>query len=414
MLILEAVRQARRTFRTHRVWTLLTICGVVWGTAAVIFLRGWGTGFQLMLDEGLSKTGKNLVYALPGWIGGEFSPASHRRRLRMTSRDLERIRATARIPDLVVGESRAWAVASHDQTSMTVDLRGVEAAGFEIRRVRVAQGSPITGADLRSRRPVAVLGNDVRTWLLGPHGRVGDWIRLNGRPFEVIGFLEPVGFEIARDRTQIDAQIWIPLTSFQAGFAPQISSSGYPVDLILFRLRDRNQYDAARTEMRTLLAERLRVSPDDPEAIIFVSALEVLLKLPFEEGMGYLTVLAIATLMIGGLGLMNMMLVSVQERRREIGVRLAVGARRSQVVVQFLVETLSLSALGGGLGIGLGVASCLALRPFEVPNLIPLPVLEARVILIAASVMLVVGLAAGVGPAWRAARVDPVVTLRSD
>ena len=125
-------------------------------------------------------------------------------------------------------------------------------------------------------------------------------------------------------------------------------------------------------------------------------------------------VLALATLVIGGVGVLNMMLESVYERGQEIGVRLAVGARRRDIVTQFFLETLTLVLLGGFLGVLLGIASCAALSSLQVPDLVPVPVLKLDIVLITMLVMTSVGIAAGVIPAWRAARIDPAVTLRSD
>jgi putative ABC transport system permease protein len=144
------------------------------------------------------------------------------------------------------------------------------------------------------------------------------------------------------------------------------------------------------------------------------SPIDLLQKLPVDQTTGLLLILGGATLLIGGVGILTMMLDAVQERRQEIGVRLAVGARRRDVIWQFFLETFLITSLGGWVGVGLGVAGALGLAHMQVPDLIPVPVLYGWIVGLAIGVMTFVGLAAGIVPAWRAARVDPSLTLRTE
>jgi putative ABC transport system permease protein len=167
-------------------------------------------------------------------------------------------------------------------------------------------------------------------------------------------------------------------------------------------------------EVRAILAGRLGISADDIEAVGIWSSLELLNKLPLDQTQGLLFVLAAATLMIGGIGVLNMMLDSVHERRQEIGVRLAIGARRRDIVVQFLIETFAIAFAGGLAGAALGIGGCALLASFEVPDLVPVPVLSARIVALALGILSGVALTAGVIPAWRAAQIDPALTLRME
>jgi putative ABC transport system permease protein len=249
--------------------------------------------------------------------------------------------------------------------------------------------------------------------VLGPAAGLGSWVRIAGKPFQVVGILEHVGTQLSRDRMEIDEQAWIPITTMQAHW-PRWWTEDFVVTKIVYRLRDRRLLAETEREVRAILAERLGVAADDEEAVGIWSSLELLNKLPLEQAKGLLVVLATATLLIGGIGVLNMMLDSVHERRSEIGVRLAVGARRRDVVAQFLLETAVICGVGGIAGAALGVAACLALGALEVPDLIPVPVLDARIVGLALAVLGGVGVAAGVIPAWRASRVDPAVTLRME
>jgi putative ABC transport system permease protein len=229
-----------------------------------------------------------------------------------------------------------------------------------------------------------------------------------------VGLLAPVGTQLWQDGpTAIDEEAWVPLTSLFA-LGPRFGTDTEIVDAIALRVHDRRQYDELRREIRSILAPRLGVSVDDEEAIHVVSPLDSLRNLPLDQMDGLLLTLSVATLAIGGVGVLTMMLDAVHDRRQEIGVRLAVGARRRDVVLQFLVETFAITALGGALGLLLGLGGCAVLAALDVPDLVPVPIVRPSVILTALAVLTIVALGAGVGPAWRAARVDPSITLRSE
>jgi putative ABC transport system permease protein len=410
---LEILREALRLLRAHKLRSSLTLFGLVWGTAAVIFLVGWGRGVRDKLELGFFKAGRNMGEVWAGRVREDFTPAVDRRFLWFTQQDVEVLRRRARLPELVGAEAWELLPAAHGQRGLNVDLRGIEPEVMEIRGVPVAAGRGIGRADVQHRRRVALLGDLVRRRLLGPEGRIGSWVRIDGIPFEVIGFLERVGTQLSFDRLSIDEQVWVPISAVFASW-PRAWSDEPVVTKIVYRMRDRRLLAETEREVRAILASRLRVAPDDTEAVEIWSSVKMLSRLPIEQMRGLLFLLAAATLGIGGIGVMNMMLDSVHERRREIGLRLAVGARRRDVVAQFLAETLCVSLLGGLAGAALGVGSCLALGALELPELAPVPVLRADTVVVALAIMVGVGVVAGVVPAWRAARIEPASTLRME
>jgi len=166
--------------------------------------------------------------------------------------------------------------------------------------------------------------------------------------------------------------------------------------------------------VRAILAGRLGVPADDVEAVGIWSSLKLLNKLPIDQTQGLMFILAAATLVIGGIGVLNMMLDAVHERRQEIGVRLAIGARRRDITLQFFIETFTIALAGGLVGAAFGIAGCALFASFELPDFLPVPLLSTRVVALALGVLSGVALAAGVIPAWRAARVDPALTLRME
>lgn len=415
-MIVAAVRQALATLRLQRLRTALTLFGIGWGTASVVFLVCWGTGLRRTLEDGFQRMGRDLAVTFAGRIGEQFTPASDRRELRLTRADADALRRRAHLVGPVGAELDFFLPVGFGPRAFTENVRGVESANLALRGVALARGRPITEDDVDHRRRVTVLGHDVAQRLLGAEGGVGSRIRVSGRTFEVVGLLERVGTQLWRDNAAIDDQLWVPITAMYA-MAPerwQPPAADEVVKNVLFRFPGRRLYAASKAEVRAILADRMGVSPSDEEAIYVISPTDALGGVPLDAMQGVLFVLAVATLGIGGIGVMNMMLDSVHERRNEIGVRLAIGARRRDVVAQFLIETLAMTSVGGLLGIALGIAACVALTLPELPDLVPVPVLRADVVALALGVMAGVGVAAGVVPAWRAARVAPAETLRAE
>ena len=417
----EALLQALRLLRAHPLRSALTLFGLVWGTAAVIFLSSWGAGLRAMNQATFQRVGKNLLQFWAGKISEDFSPASDRRYLWFTALDVKALRARARLPELVAGETKRYLAAAFRQRALSLEVRGVEPEGIAIRGAPLAAGRWITRSDLDHRRRVLVIGERARERLLGPEGGVGSIVRLGGAPFRVVGVLGRVGTQLSRDGDQIDEQVWVPLSTHlmlwhNRWIAEDVLTS------ILVRLQGIERLDATEAEVRRILADRLGVPAGDREAIPSFSPLAMLRKIPVDEQNAVNFVISATTILIGGIGILSMMLDSVRERRTEIGIRLAVGARRRDVLLQIFLETACLVALGGALGVAFGVSGSWllaspALRagvPPALNDLIPVPELRATTILAAVGILSATGLLSALAPAWRASRIDPAVTLRAD
>jgi putative ABC transport system permease protein len=415
----ESLREALRLLAAQPLRSFLTLFGLVWGTAAVIFLLSWGLGLQTMLDTAFQRAGKNLVQTWPGKISEDYSPAVDRRWLWYTPADVAALRARVRESDLVGAEARTHAPAAFRGRALSVEVRGVEPESQAIRDVPLASGRLISHEDVEHRRRVLVLGQRVRERLLGAEGRLGSWVRLDGTPFQVVGVLDRVGTQLSRDGAEIDDQLWVPI-SVHLALWPNPWIDEQMLSTIFTRAKDRKRIDEAKREIRRVLAERLGVAYDDEEAVPIFSPVEMLERLPLDQQNGLYLLIALTTLLVGGIGILAMMLDSVQERRAEIGVRLALGARRRDVLLQFLWEGIAIGALGGGLGVALGTGGALflasdAFRGRITPalrDLVPAPELSLSIVLVAVLAMGGVAVVAGLVPAWRAARVDPAETLR--
>jgi len=413
MSLLGILGEAWRTLAAHRGRAAMTLFGVVWGTASVIFLTSWGAGVQTMVERGFFRSGRNLTQVWPGRVRAEFSPAVDRRFLWFTNDDLLALRRRARLPDRVTGESSGYRGISFRDRMRSLDVRGVEPVLQELRGVRVAAGRGLGPQDQLQRRRVALLGVDARARLLGAAGGVGSWIRIEGKPFQVVGLLARVGTQLSRDSSPLDEQVWVPLSTYQ-NFWPAPWTEETVVEHIVFRVADRTRLLEAQREVRAILAERLRVPPDDDEAVGMFSSVEMLNRLGAERFTAVLFVLAVTTLGIGGIGVLTLMLDAVHERRQEIGLRLALGARPRDVLRQFFLETLAITLGGGALGVLLGVGACLVLMRIPAPDLLPVPELSLRIVALAIACMATLGLAAALAPARRAMGIDPSIALRQE
>jgi putative ABC transport system permease protein len=415
---LESLREALRLLRAQPLRSALTLFGLVWGTAAVIFLVSWGRGLQTMMEAAFARAGKNMIFVVADKVKEDFSPAADRRYLWFTAEDVQALRRRSHLSELVAGETAVFRMAAFGPRSASLNIRGVEPENFAIRGVSLAEGRAISRSDGTLRRRVVVIGETARSRL---GARVGDWVRLGGTPFLVIGRLARVGTQLARDGPLIDEQVWVPLSTHQVLWHnPYVADD--VINVILVRMRDKRRLVETKSEVRAILAERLRVPKDDDEAVLMFSPDEVLKNIPLDQQNGLYLLIGGTTLAIGGIGILTLMLDAVRERRREIGVRLSVGARPRDVLVQFFLEAVLLVAFGGALGVAIGVSGALFLGsaafrnniPIDLRDLVPIPQLAPDVIFIALGVMAAVALLAGVVPAWRAMRVDPALTLRAD
>jgi putative ABC transport system permease protein len=421
MTLGEALRQALRLLRAHPLRSALTLFGLVWGTAAVIFLSSWGEGVRRMNEAAFQRAGKNLMQAWAGRVSETFSPAADRRWLWYSREDVEVLRARARLPELVAGEVKTYAPAAFRQRAFNFEIRGVEPEGIAIRGAPLEAGRFLSRSDLEHRRRVVVIGQRARERLLGAEGGVGSIVRLDGTPFRVVGVLGRVGTQLSRDGDQLDDQLWIPLSAHLLLW-PNPWLEEDLLTSILVRVRDRALLEETEAEVRRILADRLGVSPTDKEAVPIFSPIATLRRVPLDEQNLVNFLIAATTILVGGIGVLSMMLDAVRERRTEIGIRLAVGARRRDVLLQLFLETAFIVALGGALGVALGVGGSWllaspALRagiPPALNDLIPVPALRGATIVGAVAILGATGLFSALVPAWRASRIEPAVTLRAD
>ena len=408
MTWLASMRIALRALRVNKLRSTLTMLGIIIGVAAVITMIAIGAGAQARVEEQIKGLGTNLIILFPGSVtaGGVRMGAGSRSSLTeddafAIQREIPAIQAAAptlRGTGQVVAGNSNW----------STQFYGVTPEYFEARNWGVAAGKMFEAADLTGSGKVALLGETVVRNLFGNTDPIGQVIRIRKVPFTVIGILEPKGQNLmGQDQDDV---ILMPISTARNRVLGGTQAKLRSVGSVSIKVRDGEDMKEAEDQIRSLLRQRHRLQSGQEDDFSMRNLSEVLAAR--EESSRVMTLLLAAvasvSLLVGGIGIMNIMLVSVTERTREIGLRMAVGARARDILSQFLVEAVTLALIGGLLGIMLGLAGSFAIAQLA----------DWRVELRPDAVLLAVGFAAAIGvffgfyPARKASRLLPIEALR--
>ena len=405
-----ALAEAVRSLVANKMRSFLTVLGIVIGVAAVIALLAIGRGAQAAITGSIQGLGTNLIFVAPG---NAQDPAAARSARPLSIQDVYALQDPVAAPSVrwaVPVVQRGVTVARGDRSHSTVAF-GTTPEYQIVRNYGVSEGAFFTETHLLSRAPVVLLGPEVAEVLFDrTEGVVGETVHINGHPFRVIGVLEAKGG--GGFGPNQDDRIVLPHTAMTARIFPNLQGK---VDGIMISAVSPEAIDQAREEIRQILRVRHRLRPDQEDDFTIFTQQEFLQV--FEVITGVLTIflggIAAISLLVGGIGIMNIMLVSVTERTREIGLRKALGARRRDILVQFLTEATLLSLAGGLIGIALGWGLAVAVEHIAARFGTTLPVVvDAQAVLLATLFSAGVGIFFGFYPANRAAKLEPVEALR--
>ncbi|MGQ3486747.1 ABC transporter permease [Roseovarius pacificus] len=401
-MFLETVRLALQAILRNPTRSFLTVLGVVIGVAAVIAMVTLGRGSTVQVTSDVEKLGANLLMLSPGQ--SRFGPSANSGSARAFSeRDVQTITDQLASVETAAPMGSSSLVAVFGNENYRTSVSGTTNQYLLATDWDIAQGRGFTEAEQQAGKPVCILGKTVRDELFGMTDPLGEKLRLGPISCTVTGVLEAKG--ASSFGTDQDDIVMIPFRTF----ARRIAGTS---DVRLIYVSVRDGFSTTRTidDLTALLRETRRIGPgeEDDFAIRDMEQLASMLTGITDVLTGLLSAVAAVSLLVGGIGIMNIMLVSVTERTREIGIRMAVGAQARQVLMQFLVEAVVLSGLGGIMGILLGLAfGAVGTRMLNVPF-----VIDIQIVLLAFVFSALVGVIFGYFPARRAARLDPIDALR--
>jgi putative ABC transport system permease protein len=404
---LQIFRVALRALLRNKMRSFLTTLGVIIGVGAVIAMVAIGEGAKARVHESYAAMGSNLIVVVPGVSASGGARGGSGSQPTVTWDDLRAIQTEIPSIRYAAPALRSNAQIIGDEQNWTSPIMGTTPEYFDLRIWPMATGAGMTQSDVEGGAKVVVLGQTAADKLFGPGADpVGQSVRIKNIPFQIVGVAAKKGQ--SSNGTDYDDVAFVPVTTFQAKIQGGLQK--YLAGFIYISTISAAETARALREVSDLLRDRHRIEPGMDDDFSVRNLTEV--ASAQEEGTKTLTTLlasiAAVSLLVGGIGIMNIMLVSVTERTREIGLRMAVGAKPHQILAQFLVEALCLSALGGIIGAALGVSAGARLAArFGWPMLV-----RPDIIVIAVLFSAVVGVGFGLYPARKASQLDPIEALR--
>jgi putative ABC transport system permease protein len=411
----EPLTTAWTSIVTHKLRSFLTILGIVIGIAAVIILMSVGKGAQASILSSLSGLGANMISIRGGSSSSNGVRGASGSSNSLTVEDAKAIAASVSDINGVMPTTSSFAQVIYGSQNMNAQITGITTNYFELYSTNIAQGENISESQYNRNQKVAVIGPTVASTLFEGNDVIGQKIRVNSPQqgtasiYTVIGVLESKGESFISS----DQQIFVPLTTLQAGMSRSLTATGnHIVQTITVQAANEKVIASVKQQITLLLEERHKIQAGASDDFTMSSTDEITNAI--NSSMQTLTYLlgAIAgiSLLVGGIGVMNIMLVSVMERRREIGIRKALGAKERDIWGQFLLDSAVLTLAGGVIGVLIGWGGCYLINRTGLVT----TVITSDVVILAVAVSVGIGLFFGFYPSWQGSRLDPIQALRSE
>jgi putative ABC transport system permease protein len=410
----DLFRDVLATLWAHKLRAFLTMFGIAWGVVSIVLMVAAGEGLEKGQEEQAKTLGKDVMIVFHGRTSLHAGGTSAGRLIHWEDKDLPTVQTETPDCQYAIPELEQDTVLAHSNfNNAAFTVTGSYPQFAYIRTLDVGQGRFYDWDDMRDARRVAFLGSDAAKQLFPGRNPVGENIYLNDFPYIVIGVMQKKKQDSSYDGWDVN-KVFVPFSAMRRDFPDKPPGTPTTFDQLLVTPRSVEQHEACKHEVRVALARMHRYDPNDKEACpIWDTVQEAQAFKTMTDGMKYfLGAVGIVTLMLGGLGVMNVMLVAVRERTREIGVRKAIGARSGTILHQFFIEALIIAILSGAIGLSIAFGFC------ALVDLLPMPDFFAGLIpdwisaLVATGSLAAVAIAAALYPARRAASIDPIEALR--
>jgi putative ABC transport system permease protein len=417
MTLSEILRQAVATFRAHKMRTFLTMFGLVWGIASVILLVGLGRGFVVDQKKHMESLGKDLVIVWGGRTSAQVGGRAAGREIHLNVDDARLIRDECYQVKNVSPELRRTIPEVSQFNSANRGVVGMWPAYQEFRSLKMSEGRLLTDDDEREGRRVLVLGSKAYRQLFPGQPAIGATVLVKSIPYSVVGILQEKKQNSNYSGPDND-YLFAPYSAVSRDFPPPQKpgagiTRGY-LDDIVFEVVNPEEHEDAVVQVRRTLARVRHFDPQDKDALFIWDTMDGAKQLAKVFGVVtfFFGCVAIVTLCLGGIGVMNIMLVSVTERTREIGTRKAMGATKRDILRQFFAESAMLTLVSGCVGLAFGVGTCVLIKAVPLPDFVPHPIVSPISIVLSIFTLSLITVTAGMYPAQRAADMTPVESLR--